>query len=429
MKQSRTRRRPSVHASWHQAHWPRLLGYICGPHHPSCDCRNPRVDAPLCAECNETVLETRTWTLLVVPPCAFTRCPSAKEVDLFLAVPDADGVVQTRHFNIMSTRMMGLITLYCWTHPIKGPIWCLASRNGYDVSWLKNQLVTRPLLRLSATSWRGFHTSRRRPVSSSSAIRTTSAWTLNTLTAGTAIPSASATPTSTKWLPTLLESRTSRQLSRNWNPPTRRAAFRSSHAKPSSATRTLSAWAVDPIEAVSEWQTSTTFLGQPWRMQICHRQRGPTNPTSCPQRECVLAPSITASFSASRNPQVTGAFSDILYELPLPHQVRKLVYQCPSSTMPWGHSLMWPMGMTFWASSRNSSPSSSGLCIRFSRLVIRMQRQTSTTRRPEDSQTKTNARAMWTHIQHNSKDNEVNRRRPRLPGPPRVCRPVPPSYC
>ena len=37
-----------------------------------------------------------------------------------------------------------------------------------------------------------------------------------------------------------------------------------------------------------------------------------------------------------RNPEATGAFSDILCESPLLHRVRKLVYQRPSLAIPGG---------------------------------------------------------------------------------------------
>lgn len=103
----------------------------------SCDRRSIRVDAPLCAECNGAVIDARTWTHLVVPPRAFAPRPATKEVDRALAVPDADGQVRTGLYDIIQVSDGTVVTLYRWNHPLKGPIWCLASSNGYDVSHLK----------------------------------------------------------------------------------------------------------------------------------------------------------------------------------------------------------------------------------------------------------------------------------------------------
>jgi len=103
----------------------------------SCDRRKVRVDAPLCAECNGAVIDARTWTHLVVPPRAFAPRPSAKTIDQAFAAPDSDGAIRTGHYSIVQASDGTVVTLYCWTHPVKGPIWCLASSHGYDVSHLK----------------------------------------------------------------------------------------------------------------------------------------------------------------------------------------------------------------------------------------------------------------------------------------------------
>ena len=73
-------------------------------------------------------------TYLVVPPRAFAPRPLAKEVD---RVPDADGEIRTGLYDIIQVSEGAVVTHYCWTHPANGPIWCLASSNGYDVSHLK----------------------------------------------------------------------------------------------------------------------------------------------------------------------------------------------------------------------------------------------------------------------------------------------------
>ena len=81
-------------------------------------------------------------------------------------------------------------------HPTKGPIWCLATGNGYDVSnlrWMGGKTYAEIVHALLA--------SRRRPASGSSVIssvRATPVSTSSTLIVASAIPSASATPTSTR---------------------------------------------------------------------------------------------------------------------------------------------------------------------------------------------------------------------------------------
>ena len=91
----------------------------------------------LCAKCNGAVIDVRTWTLLAVPPRAFDPRPSKKEVDSAFAVPDADGVIRTGHYNVIQVIDGTVVTIYRWTHPKKGLVWCLASANGFDVSHLK----------------------------------------------------------------------------------------------------------------------------------------------------------------------------------------------------------------------------------------------------------------------------------------------------
>ena len=89
------------------------------------------------AECNGAVIDARTWTHLVVPLRAFTRRPSAKEVDRAFATPDADSIIRTGDYDIIQVSDRTVVTLYSWTYPERGPVWCLASTNGYDVSRLK----------------------------------------------------------------------------------------------------------------------------------------------------------------------------------------------------------------------------------------------------------------------------------------------------
>ena len=89
------------------------------------------------AECNCAVIDARTWTHLVVPTRAFTRRPSAKEVNRAFANPDADGIIRTGDYDVIQVSDGTVVTLYSWTHPERGLVWCLASTNGYNVSRLK----------------------------------------------------------------------------------------------------------------------------------------------------------------------------------------------------------------------------------------------------------------------------------------------------
>lgn len=103
----------------------------------SCDRRHGNATAPLCVESNGAVIDAQTWRLLAVPPRAFTTQPVVREVDRGLSVPDSDGQVRTGIYDIIRVNDGTIVTLYRWEHPKKGPVWCLASSNGYDVSHLK----------------------------------------------------------------------------------------------------------------------------------------------------------------------------------------------------------------------------------------------------------------------------------------------------
>ena len=83
------------------------------------------------------MIDARTWTHLAMPPRALDPRPSEKDVDRAFAAPDADGVVKIGHYNVIQVIDGTVMTIYSWTHPKKGWVWCLASANGFDVSHLK----------------------------------------------------------------------------------------------------------------------------------------------------------------------------------------------------------------------------------------------------------------------------------------------------
>lgn len=84
-------------------------------------------DAPICYECNGLVVDARTWSVLACPPKAFNNRPSANVVNAALT----DEV-----YEVIRVDDGTVVTLYCWDHPTDGPVWSLASSNGYDVSSL-----------------------------------------------------------------------------------------------------------------------------------------------------------------------------------------------------------------------------------------------------------------------------------------------------
>ena len=84
-------------------------------------------DPPIYYECNGVVIDARTWRTLAIPPNAFNDRPSTKDVDGFLA----EGL-----YDIIRIDDGTVVTLYCWDHPTDGPVWAIASSNGYDVSSL-----------------------------------------------------------------------------------------------------------------------------------------------------------------------------------------------------------------------------------------------------------------------------------------------------
>ena len=83
------------------------------------------------------MIDAGTWTHLAMPPRALDPRPSEKDVDRAFAAPDADGVVKIGHYNVIQVIDGTVMTIYSWTHPKKGWVWCLASANGFDVSHLK----------------------------------------------------------------------------------------------------------------------------------------------------------------------------------------------------------------------------------------------------------------------------------------------------
>lgn len=85
-------------------------------------------DSALRYECNGLVVDARTWRALAVPPGAFNPRANTRMVDTLLA----DSL-----YDIVRVDDGTIVTLYCWAHPVEGPVWALASSGGYDVSSLR----------------------------------------------------------------------------------------------------------------------------------------------------------------------------------------------------------------------------------------------------------------------------------------------------
>ena len=182
----------------------------------------------LYAECNGAAIDVRTWTLFAVPPRASDPRPSKKEVDRAFAAPDADGVVKTGHLNVIQVIDGTVVTIYTWTHPRKGLVWCLASANGFDVSHLKwggdetYVEVLFELLAKSPTFWR-------RPASDSDAASFVSMIFVSTFKHSSA-GGAFAILTFIRWSPTLRGFGISSRLTWRLGSP-RRLAFQASRVK------------------------------------------------------------------------------------------------------------------------------------------------------------------------------------------------------
>jgi hypothetical protein len=81
------------------------------------------------AECNGLVFDMRTRRPLVIPPRGFSDRPPAAQV--------LDPLLGADAFDIIQVCDGTVATIYRWEHPAHGPIWCLATQRGYDVSALR----------------------------------------------------------------------------------------------------------------------------------------------------------------------------------------------------------------------------------------------------------------------------------------------------
>lgn len=410
----------------------------------SCDRRNIRIDAPLCAEANGAVIDARTWKHLVVPSRAFTPRPSAKEVDRGLAAadesPEGDRL-GTGVYDVIQVGDGTVVNLYCWDHPTKGPIWCLSSSNGYDVSHLKwmgaktyaeivhelflasdpgfaaatGMTLERDYLcegdmRLAFASLDrsrsytiGFRHGNFHPMRADSP----GIWNIQTADLATGAPEYGPASPGLPLIP--------RQALYGREDIIRLAKAGGRHGVGADGM---------PIQMADLDHISRTALED---AKAVITGKAPTVPPLPPAAGVHVCPFNYGFILRSRSPEVTGGYSDILCESPLLRRVRQLVYQRPSrqvrdnldetSRLEY-NALKSFLTMTdrddFLALFPEFAP-------RFAvyqefvdnviHLVLHMHRQNAmapTTRSAEDSQpktqTKTVARAMLTHILRHEKD-------------------------
>ena len=95
-----------------------------------CDNKNKRASNALWNECLGVIIDTINWKVLSVPSNSLLYRPSKDVVNKRLKRQDYD---------IMPIIDGTSLTLYNWDHPEIGSMWSLASRNGYDVSTLKQR--------------------------------------------------------------------------------------------------------------------------------------------------------------------------------------------------------------------------------------------------------------------------------------------------
>ena len=84
--------------------------------------------APIHFECGGAVIDTSSWLAVVLPPRAMDKFPVVSKVNNWL--------VSGGNYDVIEVFDGTVVTLYKWVGPA-GPVWAMASSNGYDVSTLQ----------------------------------------------------------------------------------------------------------------------------------------------------------------------------------------------------------------------------------------------------------------------------------------------------
>jgi hypothetical protein len=87
-------------------------------------CPRKGVLTPIEHEFRSLTIDAVTWRPLAITPRPFSR--GSKAVDV-------DALIQNGAYEVVVTNDGSLGTIYQWTHPRAGPIWCMATVKGYDV--------------------------------------------------------------------------------------------------------------------------------------------------------------------------------------------------------------------------------------------------------------------------------------------------------
>ena len=81
-------------------------------------------------ECNGAVIDSLSWTLLVRPPKIFNEFTQSMTESINIGLSDES-------YELIKIIDGTMVTIYNNNHPLYGPIWCISTSNGYDVSYIR----------------------------------------------------------------------------------------------------------------------------------------------------------------------------------------------------------------------------------------------------------------------------------------------------
>ena len=101
-----------------------ILSYIREYNHGS-------IHRVLVNECNGAVIDAVSWTLLVRPPKIFNEFSQSMTESINIGLEDIES------YELIKIIDGTMVTIYNNNHPLYGPIWCISTSNGYDVSFIR----------------------------------------------------------------------------------------------------------------------------------------------------------------------------------------------------------------------------------------------------------------------------------------------------
>jgi hypothetical protein len=81
-------------------------------------------------ECNGAIIDALTWKLLVRPPKIFNQLTQSMTESINIGLADDN-------YELIKIIDGTMVTIYNNDHPLYGPIWCISTANGYDVSYIR----------------------------------------------------------------------------------------------------------------------------------------------------------------------------------------------------------------------------------------------------------------------------------------------------